>query len=72
MGESQCPTCHHIVTGFERDDFEAGLAVLAAKDAEIKNLLAKLAQIAGVCRDNADAGCNQAMALKFVLSIATQ
>ena len=38
MGESQCPICHHIVTGFEQQDFEAGLSVLKAKDAEIERL----------------------------------
>jgi AmiR/NasT family two-component response regulator len=38
MGEHQCQICGHIVTGFEKDDFEAGLSVLAAKDAEIERL----------------------------------
>lgn len=40
MGESQCPTCGHIVSGFEQEDFEYGLSVLTAKDAEIARLKA--------------------------------
>lgn len=42
MGESQCPTCHHVVPGFEKETFEAGMSVLAAKDAEIAELRAKI------------------------------
>lgn len=38
--------------------------------AEIERLRALLIQIREVCDDNADAACNQAMALTFVRSVA--
>lgn len=43
----------------------------ARRGAELTRLRDRLEQIADVCRDNSDAGCNQAMALNLVLSIAT-
>lgn len=42
MGESQCPTCGHIVTGFEQQDFVCRKHELEAKDAEIERLRAAL------------------------------
>jgi len=42
VGESQCPTCGHVTTGFETQEFEAAQASLAAKDAEIERLLAAI------------------------------
>jgi len=38
--------------------------------AAVKRLRAALDQIKAVCDDNADAACNQAMALAFVRSVA--
>lgn len=51
MGESQCPVCHHIVTGFEKETFEAGLSILKAKDDEIARLRHALTDIIGVGGD---------------------
>ena len=43
-----------------------------AQRAEIERLRAALQQIRDVCKDNAPASCNQAMALSFVRHVASE
>lgn len=45
MGESQCPLCGHIVTGFEQQDFEVKRDEHAALHARIAELEAEVARL---------------------------
>lgn len=51
MGESQCPTCGHIVTGFEQAEFEVKQTADEAKDAEIVRLRRALKDAQDEIRD---------------------
>ena len=47
MGESQCPLCGHIVTGFEQHEFDLNQAANAAKEVEREKLVAALVKFVG-------------------------
>ena len=56
MGESQCPVCHHITTGFEQQDFEVREATLDALRARVESLERALREIADLGDVNSDEG----------------
>lgn len=59
MGESQCPTCGHVITGFEDQDFRLMREAEVAKDAEIERLRAALSGLVNALAANDEDGLTE-------------